>query len=76
MYRCYKRRHSKAKSRLEISNVTPSSTPSSNGRSLKDEPLDVEEKTIDHTDQAVFRSNQAGFRSDQPVFQSTAYCKH
>ena len=62
IYRCSRRRRSKADLRLEISNVTPTSiysTPSSNG---KDEPLDVEEKTIDQTDQAVF--------------QSTAYCEH
>ena len=54
-YRCYRRRRSKADSRLEISNVTPTSiysTNSSNG--IKDDPLDVEEKTIDQTDQAVF----------------------
>ena len=64
-----KRRNSKADSELELSDVPyimPSlySTPSSNGRSIKDEPIDVEENEVlaDQTDKAVF--------------QGTAYCKH
>ena len=69
--RCYKRRHSKYNSQLEISNApytTPSvySTPSSNGsnsRSLKEEALEIDEKAI------------LADQTDQPVFQSTAYCK-
>lgn len=64
--RCYKRRHSKSTSQLEISNVAYSinSTPSSNGRSSKDEDLEIDEKAIlaDQTDQAAF--------------QNTAYCKY
>ena len=70
--RCYKRRHSKFISQLEITNapyITPSvdSTPSSNGsnsRSLKEEALEIDEKAI------------LADQTDQPVFQSTAYCKY
>ena len=69
LYRCCcKGRNSKTDSELELSDVpciTPSaySTPSSNGRSLKDELMDVEE-SVDFADQ-----------TDKAVFQNTAYCK-
>ena len=67
--RCCKKRRSKSSSQFEISNatsITPStySTHSSNGRSLKEEALEIEEKAI------------LADETDKPSFQNTAYCKH